>query len=214
MKHIIFISAHPEQDTPQFERILLRETGPALAERCSGCIVNLVDALPVTRWNAIVEIWLDDKMSLASLNLAQSLGVISELACYSVSEHLEKTKLVPGSLLTPAVKQIAAWERRLDINAAEARRHWDEHVPLANRVHIGCMRYVRHWVRSMTASRPSPPYQGIAFQYFLTVDDLQNRMFDSPESVQQIVDDTSEFIERFDVFVCREHVLNPPRAVS
>lgn len=214
MKHIIFVSAHTDQSTSRLEHQLLRETAPVLAERCLGYVVNLINVVPASHWNAIIELWLHDDTPLASLNLARFFDGIGEYACYAVSEHIEKNELTCDGQPTPAIKQIATWVRRVDMSADEARRHWDEHVPLANRVHVGCVRYVRHWVQSMATSPTTQPYQGIAFQYFLSANDLQNRMFDRPESVQLIVDDTKEFIERFEVFVCREYVIKSLRNVS
>ena len=106
------------------------------------------------------------------------------------------------------------WIGRSELTPAEQRRHWDEHVPLANRIHVGCTRYVRNWVEAPTANHgaAAPPYQGIAMQHFLTEQDLRERSFDSPTSVQVIKDDVAEFIAEHLVLQTIEYF--PSRAAT
>lgn len=212
MKHILCISAPAQHNHHAFARVLLEDAGPRWAQQSLGCIVNLVTGDPQPHWHAIVELWLADETPFESLDIAQYADVIHEYAAYSVSEQVEKDELLDSNQRTTAIKQIAAWQRRSNITSAQAQQLWDKHVPLANRVHVGCVRYVRH--RVLGASSPSPAYEGFAFQYFLTQQDLQARMFDKPESVQLIMDDTSQFIEQFEVFVCQEHIVKSQRATA
>lgn len=109
---------------------------------------------------------------------------------------------------TPGIKLVAAWIGRDDVAREDLRRHWDEHVPLANRIHIGVRRYVRNWVTAL-ASAPTPfppPYQGFAFQYFDSQADLIERSFDRPESVQIIADDVADFISSHEVLLTTEYL--------
>jgi hypothetical protein len=72
-------------------------------------------------------------------------------------------------------------------------------------VHIGCARYVRHWVRSVgAAGTPMPDWQGIAMQHFATPTDFEQRMFDSAESEAAVHADVAEFIGRFDTLIGQE----------
>lgn len=138
------------------------------------------------------------------------------MVSYRVTELVEKDELRTAGAPTPAVKLIAAWQARTDIARTEARRHWDEHVPLANRIHIGCVRYVRNWVDAlaMSSSACPRPYQGIAFQYFRTREDLEQRSFDTPQSVHVIQNDVAEFIASFDVLIASEYIFEAGSAGS
>ena len=106
------------------------------------------------------------------------------------------------------MKLIAAWEARDDVTRTEVRRHWDEHVPLANRIHVGCAALRAQLGRCVGCElEPSArPYQGFAFQYFRTQQDLVERSFDRPESRAIIEADVADFLASCDVLLATEYV--------
>lgn len=207
VKFIVMIKATYGVERVNLDRWLLNTGVPDLARTASRCVLNLVTPGEGSRFDAVIETWATSSKPLAAL-LLPAWTERTRAVAFQVSEHIEKDQLEmsPGHP-TPAVKLIAGWTRRDDLSPIEARRHWDEHVPLANRVHVGCARYVRHWVQGIAHAHADdvPPYQGIAFQYYRTQMDLEQRSYDKPESVALINDDTAEFLSSADVMHVVEH---------
>ena len=141
----------------------------------------------------MVELWLPaDVQGTPELPCAAHAHV-EQSAWYAVTELVGKDVGPPRSWPTAGIKWIVPWIGRSDVPPAERRRHWDEHVELANRVHVGVSRYVRNWVDS-PLSAGAPPYQGIAMQHFPSEADARERLFDSPASVRLITGDVAKFI--------------------
>lgn len=213
MKFIVFLKAAPASGRAGLAGWLAETGAPTLAAHADRCVLNLVAGAADARFDAAVELWAADAEVLAALN-ARAWTAVADSVAYAVDEHIEKADFTPPAAgRTAAVKLVAGWTRRVDVSPAEARRHWDEHVPLANRIHVGCERYVRHWVRGVAQAhaRDVPCYQGIAFQYYRTAEDLRERSFDRPESVAIIHDDVADFLTNTDVLIVEETVL-PRRA--
>lgn len=191
MKHIVFLEADgpvPALHERQLER-WARGTPPG----CDALTVNAV--LPgdaPAPWDAVVELW-TSSATLAPALLDELRAGSARWAAYRVTEMVEKEVGTSPGWPTPGIKMIVPWFGRPDVTRAEQRRHWDEHVPLANRIHVGVSRYVRNWVEARLPS-DAPDYGGIAMQSFPTLADLQERLFDAPASVQVILDDVAEFI--------------------
>ncbi len=192
MKHIVFLKA-PGPAHELCDSLLTRfASGPP-----SGCIASTVNIVvpgdPPPPWDAVVELWPhpDAIATPAITGLLEAHGC--QMAAYLVTEMIEKDTGPAKGWPTGGVKMLVPWIGRSDVPPTDQRRHWDEHVPLANRIHIGVSRYIRNWVDS-AVSIDAPRYQGIAMQYFLTEADLHERLFDSPASVQVIVDDVADFI--------------------
>lgn len=172
-----------------------------------GCRISQALESPATEFDLLLEHYSDSPRVLDELYRQFADQAI--LTSYLVEEYVEKDE--PGlSAGTGALgrKLISGWFPRSDVSMEQARRHWNEHVPLANRIHIGCRRYVRNWVRSLArASGDFPPlYAGFAFQYYATEEDLAERMFDKPESATLIQRDVEEFIAAYAVQICSERV--------
>jgi len=191
MKHIVFLQARGA--AAALHDSLLTSFAPH-ADRGSVVAVNIVqDNGAPTPWDAVLEIWSEEP----DTRLWVGKGIdrhVSRSVAYLVSEFVEKDIGPDRRWPTEGPKLIVPWVGRADLTPAERRRHWDEHVPLANRIHVGCTRYVRNWVEAPIDGDTAPPYQGIAMQHFPTVRDLQERSFDSPASVQAIHEDVAEFI--------------------
>jgi hypothetical protein len=211
MKFISLVTAGTGQDRSRFNEWMLQRCAPDLAITVQRCAVNTLESNPVA--DLVLETWAESTDVLAAIHSAPLLERAS-VTTYQVAEWIEKDELRAPGTPTPAVKLIAAWEGRADVARTETRRHWDEHVPLANRIHIGCVRYVRNWIEALAMSSAAypPAYQGIAFQYFRTRDDLEQRSFDRPESVQVIQDDVGDFIAACDVMIATEYVFQSSRS--
>lgn len=188
MKQIIFLQSQGPVETLH-ERLLqhFAAGGRSIGANVS---VNLV-ADAAAPWHAVLEVWHGTR-NAAGLSLSALDDVIAKRATYRVTELVEKDTGVEPGWPTAGVRLIVPWIGRHDVSPTELRRHWDEHVPLANRIHVGVSRYVRNWVEGSDAG--APPYQGIASQHFATVQDLLERSFDSPESVPVIMNDVADFI--------------------
>lgn len=208
MKIITFLSA--TEDAEEFGQWMLATFAPSLASRTNGCCVNRVmPGGPAPEWDVVLETWSDSDDLLSLLDSPELRRRASRIASYKTLEIVEKDEGVQRAGPTPGIKLIAAWVGRNDVARDELRRHWDEHVPLANRIHIGVQRYVRNWVEAVAAATmPFPPaYQGVAFQYYASHQDLIDRSFDKPESVQIIADDVADFISHHAVFLTTEYLI-------
>jgi EthD domain len=191
-KHFVFLRAAGSPARLQ-DRALA-----AFAAAPFDVALNLVqdDAAP---WHLVVEAWTD----AANLHELLRGGVPGEFiatrATYRVEELIEKDEGPAPGWPVAGVRLIVPWRRRTDVSPPECRRHWDEHVPLALRVHVGVTRYVRNWVEAAVGDEAAqaPAYQGIASQHYPSEQDLRERSFDSPASVQVINDDVAEFIAEF-----------------
>ena len=208
MKFLVFLTGRG--DASVFRTWVAERFAPDLAARVEACVLNQVlDGSPSDTWTALVEAWGDGADVLACCDTAELRGRAARIAAYACTEVVEKDDGVVRGEPTPGVKLIAPWIGRDDVARTQIRRHWDEHVPLANRIHIGVRRYVRNWIEGVAlAPTPfPPPYQGVAFQYFDSPKDLAERSFDRPESVQIITDDVADFITRHEVLLATEHVI-------
>lgn len=205
-KTIVFLSA--SGDPAALGDWLRSDFGPELAPHCAELTLNLV--LPGehrSRWDAALEIKAPDDTVFRALNDTALRSRVSHMAAYTTTELVGKDDGLVRGRPTPGIKLVAAWTGRSDVAPTERRRHWDEHVPLANRIHVGVRRYVRNWVESLAlAPTPHPPaYQGIATQQFDSLQDLQERSFDKPESVPVIQNDVADFLDQVDVLITTEH---------
>lgn len=188
-------------------RWILDDFAPQLSRHGIRCAISVLSEPAPNIADVVLETWTADPGDIDHVH-APELLQRAEIATYQIAESIEKDELQCSGSPTPAVKLIAAWEAREDVARTEVRRHWDEHVPLANRIHVGCERYVRNWVEALVFSSACypRPYQGFAFQYFRTHRDLVERSFDKPESQAVIDADVGEFLSRFDVLLTTEYV--------
>lgn len=206
---MIFLGARGEADA--FGDFVLGRFAADVAARGRRCVVDCV--LPghtADLWDAVVEVPAESGEVADWLEAPALRERAARVAVYAVSESIGKDDGLARGRPTPGVKVIVPWVGRDDVARSEQRRHWDEHVPLANRIHVGVRRYERNWVDALVlAPTPEPPaYQGVACQQFDSFDDLEKRSFDRPESVRVIQDDVADFIARFWVLLATEHVLD------
>lgn len=77
----------------------------------------------------------------------------------------------------------------------EARRHWDEHVSTALRVHVGLTKYERNWVDEvMSWSVGAKPFDAYADFSFRTPQDFVNNFFPGSDDILEIGQDIENFI--------------------
>ena len=197
MKHFVFLRARGVPEALQQRTLESFELVPF------DVSVNIVPRDTDAPWHVVIEGWADQGTLGESLRRAALDSLVATQAMYQVTEFVEIDAGPGPGWPVSGVRLIVPWIGRTDVSPGERRRHWDEHVPLAKRIHIGVTRYVRNWVEGPVGddSALAPPYQGIASQHYPSERDLHERSFDSPASVQVINDDVAEFIA--------EHVVLP-----
>jgi hypothetical protein len=175
-------------------------------QECGPAVCNIADVQPafigrprgvpsLPNYDVIVELWSD----LPALRRRSGLVCVCE-----VDESVEK--FIPSlSGGPPRVKLFSFIEPLAGLTTSDFRRHWDEHVPIARRVHRVCVQYVRHFV---TATYPAPQvFTGIGMIAFATLKDLEERSFDTPDGEAEVMADTAEFVGTRNVVYTTEHVL-------
>lgn len=191
MKHFVFLEARGSADA------LGRQALEAFATPPFPAAVSVVlDGGAEESWHVVIEAWTDEHTLSTHLEAGGLPQVTSARAIYRVEELVEKDEGPGPGWPVEGVRLIVPWIGHSDVSPSERRRHWDEHVPLANRIHVGVTRYVRNWVEAAVGDDAvsAPPYQGIASQHYPSEHDLRERSFDLPASVQVIQDDVADFI--------------------
>ena len=93
----------------------------------------------------------------------------------------------------PGITRFSFLRRTVDIDRDEFARRWDSHVALARRHHPALRRYVQNIV---IGPRSSPSeIDGIVELGFASVEDLEQRMYDSDEGREVIGADVRTFID-------------------
>jgi uncharacterized protein (TIGR02118 family) len=159
-------------------------------------------------WHVVIEAWTDASTLHEVLQATVPPRLVARRATYRVEELVEKDTGPAAGWPVAGVRLLVPWTRRRDVSPSECRRHWDEHVVLANRIHVGVTRYVRNWVEAVDGD-DAPAYQGIASQHYPSERDLRERAFDAPASVQVINDDVAEFIAEPVVLQVTEYRRDP-----
>ncbi|HEV3114269.1 MAG TPA: EthD domain-containing protein [Candidatus Binataceae bacterium] len=215
MKFISLISRGPGQDRADFQQWLAREHGPAVLKqvpRLAHYIVNVndvspnmgvaaLDSAPVP-YDAVIETWIDGAEPVAELYettigsvLAQSLRSRSATGhSYLVTEVPEKDQQTfPLGQRAPGVNLVSAITWAAGKTEETGRQGWHKHGPLACRVHIGMTRYVQNYVEQ-ALTPGAPGYNGVAVLYFPTLQDLEQRLYDTPQNAEVIAADVKSFV--------------------
>jgi EthD domain-containing protein len=176
------------------------------------CVVNVADrrspwgepqdgAVPL--YDAIVELPLKGEPTVAAESLRDQLAGNAEVHVYLADQAVQKS---PALDSTPSINLMAVWEAKRGQAAAETRRHWLEHVPLAVSIHHGATRYVQSWL-AKPLTRAAPPHTGLATLRFPSMEAMATGLFRSAEDVATIDQDVSEFIEASHVMYTTETVV-------
>ncbi|MCE2391495.1 MAG: EthD domain-containing protein [Proteobacteria bacterium] len=140
---------------------------------------------------AVLCLWLDE--TSAALDWLEGLPAHA----YRIDEKLQwdYVRDWPLGRRSPGFNQIAFVVRRGDRTRAEFARHWDEvHGPLARRHHPGIWRYVQNVV-SERLTRGAPDWDGFAELHFRSLEDFEQRYFDSERGREILRADVAEFID-------------------
>lgn len=197
------------RDSALFRQDFAGQTATALKLRVAGLQQLTVNVLDLAQpqggnsaegppYDVVAEIWLDD-----AGDPRRVLAVQGCLAVYRVGTSIEKDEPYDTEA-PPRVKLFSFINPVVGLTDHEFRRHWDEHVPIALRVHAACVQYVRHFVE-ISLPDDAPPVRGIGMIAMPTVQDLTLRMFDSPQGQADVVADTAEFVGNRLVFHATEH---------
>jgi hypothetical protein len=233
MKFISLISRGPGQDRTDFQQWLVREHAPAVIKqvpRLEHYIVNIndvspnmgvapLDSAPVP-YDVVTEMWIEPAnaaQSAAELYNATAGPVVAQslssrtATCHSylVSEVVEKDQQTFAlGQRAPGVNLISAITWAAGKNDETGRQGWRKHGPLACRVHIGMTRYVQNYVEQ-AVTPGAPAYNGVALLYFPTLQDLEQRLYDTPQNAEIIAADVKSFVnlEKIVTFYTTQYTL-------
>jgi hypothetical protein len=199
MKTIAFVRAPEGGDPEAYKRWYLEEFAPSLLEgpaKLNGLTVNVVreaealyegaGAPPVC--DIFAEFW--SEQPLAAGDIAPPEG--SQQA-FCVDEHVEKAELerTPGAV--PGIRLFSPLAPVEGATPAESVRYWDEHVPLALRVHVGMNRYVRDIIVAPFNGGIADIF-GVASLHFPSDEAIREKFFDSPDSIPVHAADLARFV--------------------
>lgn len=122
------------------------------------------------------------------------------------TEVMRKLDFVRGRP-SPGIKVMSGLFFFDDLSDAAAKRLWAHHSELARRVHVGAVRYSRHWVDSVVTPG-SPAIGGFADLHYPDKSALRDLYFDSPRGRDEIIHDIGHFVEGdMQRFFATEYVL-------
>ena len=226
-KVLSFIKA---ADAGARENLQVRLTGPDAGVplgkqlEASGLVVYLPQPLPrdfpyqpasdkastmigaVPRYEAIVESW-HPAATVPALT-ARWHRLLGELACEIHPYHVDEQHVMDRRRPVETQRRtlISLLMFHADLPDSAARRSWKLHAALVDKVHIGATRYVQNWVIA-ALDTSCPPARGIPQLHFPTHEDLAQRFFDSPRGRDEILQDTSHFVQSGPRLYTVEHPL-------
>jgi len=233
MKFISLISRSPAQDRTDFQQWFLREHAPAVLKqvpRLTRYIVHIndvspnmaaapLDSAPVP-YDVVTEAWIETGgASQPAAELYQaSVGAVVEQSlrsrsagCHSylINEVVQKDQQTFAlGQRAPGVNLVSVITWAEGRTQETGRQGWRKHGPLACRVHIGMTRYVQNDIeQAVTAGAPA--YDGVAVLYFPTLQDLEQRLYDTPQNVEIIAADVKSFVnlQKIVTFYTTQHSL-------
>jgi hypothetical protein len=176
------------------------------------CVVNVADRrspwgeapdnVPPL-YDAIFEVPLQGDATVAGQSLAKQLARNADVHIYLADQAVQKSPAVDS---TPSINLMAVWDAKPGQAAAETRRHWLEHVPLALSIHHGVTRYVQSWL-AQPLTVAAPAHAGVATLRFPSMEAMATGLFRSAEDVATIDQDVSEFIQASHVMYTTETVV-------
>ena len=153
---------------------------------------TVIGAVP--RYDAIVASWhAADALPEVASRWHPLLGELaSEVHPYHVNEQHVMDRRKAGEIQCRTLISLLMFHA--DLPDSAARRSWKLHAPLVDRVHVGATHYVQNWViAKLDASCPLA--RGIPQLHFPSYEDLVNGFFDSPRGRDEILQDTSHFVQ-------------------
>jgi len=158
-------------------------------------------AFPV--FEALVETWFSTTEEFRRASRTLDTGLLERGAGFislRVTPWLEKDPRIAEagpSGARPAMTWVSPVTFLPGLAPAEARRHWDEHVPIALRVHRGLTKYERNWVDEVMARSPDvPAFDAYADFAVARMEDFRENFFPAPEDIREIGADIADFLDR------------------
>jgi hypothetical protein len=230
MKVISLISHGPGQSRGDFQQWFLREHAPDVLRNVAKLrryVVNIndvspnmgvapLDSAPVP-YDVVTEMGIEEEggsetevqlYNAITGPVESSLNAASAKShSYLVSEVVEKDRQTfAAGQRAPGVNLVSAITWADGKTEQTGREGWRKHGPLACRVHIGMTRYVQNYVE-LVLTPQAPAYNGVAMLYFPTVQDLEQRLYDTPQNAEVIAADVKSFVnlEKIITFYTTQH---------
>jgi len=199
MKTVAFVRAPADEELELYKQWYLETFAPSLlgaGTKLDGLTVNVIRKAEALYEGAgappICEIYAEfwSSRPLAAADIAPPKG--SQQA-FSVEERIEKAELDRRPGISPGIRLLSPLYPVAGAAPAESIGYWDEHVPLALRVHVGMNRYVRDIVVAPLDGNTSGMF-GVASLHFPGEDAIRDRFFDKPESIPLHAEDLARFV--------------------
>lgn len=235
-KLVCLIQRSPRLDRVEFCRRYLKEHATLVLRHYSnlrGYVVNLSeeegeDNSGRPGADAVVELWLDSVEDFTDRSRRygspEGKAVVEETAAaligstvvYHVDERVQKDyqRSWDDGERSPGVKMFYLVRRLEGLSRDQFVDHWlHRHVPLVRQHLPGIWRYVTNVVAG-ALTPGAPEADGIVELNFRTKEDLEERMYDSPEGRDIMAADSRQFLSRSATFGYRtsEYVLRGLRA--
>lgn len=201
MKMVAFVQAPAGGDSTAFKTWYLDSFAPSLlasVPNIAGLTVNVIrqsealydgaGAPPIA--DIYAEFWAAAGGRLTADAIRPTGGTQQ---VFEVDEHVEKAELDRRPGIMEGIRLLSPLYPVDGATREQSVGYWDQHVPLALRVHIGMNRYVRDIVRAVLSEEPSPVF-GVASLHFPSDDAIRDRFFDSPDSIPEHAADLARFV--------------------
>lgn len=162
-----------------------------------ACVIHVgsdevpgVDPVNPDGTNVMLEVWGEE-----GNDLLPTEAPFPCTATYEVTEILEKGSMewpvgpVPGFILISR-----NWPKD-GASAEEIRTGYDNHPPLARRVHVGMDAYTRNWIDERNP-QDAAAYSSVSILHFPDLDALVNKLYLNDEDRQAIALDAGGFMDR------------------
>jgi len=216
MKLVAFLQAPAGTDQTAYKQWYLETFAPSLLHSVPdlcGLTVNVIrQAETLYEYEGAggpevadiyAEFWLAQDRNVAARDFAPPQG---RQQMFRVEEHVEKAQLERAPGIMEGVRLLSPLFPVEGATPAQSVGFWDEHVPLALRVHVGMSRYVRDIVLDVIDDDPSPVF-GVASLHFPSDEAIRDHFFDSPESIPEHAADLSRFVGKTAPMSAVSHVL-------
>jgi hypothetical protein len=220
MKFATFLAAGQSESVEDFQQWLQRDYAPAFTGNASGlvhAIMRLSVEPPPARhvpgtaaqtpnpaylpYHALIESWFvtaEDFRRTAREAEPMLREHGARFVSYRTTPLLEMDpRFAEGGSegRRPALTLITPVKWLPDLPKSEARRHWDEHVSTALRVHIGITKYERNWVDEVVSwSIGAEPVDAYADFSFTAIEDYAERFFPGDADRLEVNQDIVNFI--------------------
>lgn len=183
--------------------------GRPWARHARRIVVQVTEAMaggsPPPAYATVVEIWSDAPLA-AEIAADAAFGPPGVADVRTSQEVIGK----PAPAIAPAgpvagLSQISFIAALPGLDRAEVERHWSEHIPLANAIHVGMERYVQD--RLSPAAAGHAPWFGMAHLHFPDARALTEGLFRNDEDIATITADVAEFVAEHATMLAREHVV-------